>query len=107
VKLILEQDIVVSFNRDVIELDDCVSILRSVVHQGLTDLKLFSTKPSLRDEFLQTVDFFMDDNYCIDWGDKQLTFSQIAEIINIDIYQVRRFIKQQYFPNRDLQGRLR
>lgn len=68
-------------------LEECNFLLLKVVEQTVRDfISLADTnEPELAEVCKEARDFIFDDEYYIDWGERQLNLPMILEILGIDI----------------------
>jgi hypothetical protein len=66
--------------------EECKFLLLKVVEQSVRDFVSLadSIEPELRETCKEARDFIFDDEYYIDWGDKQLNLPMILELLEID-----------------------
>lgn len=77
--------------------DECNHLFLHLIRQSIEDFKQLKnkTKEEYREAFLTASGFMFDDDYYIDWGEKQINLEGICTHLNLDISWVRDKVMQQ------------
>lgn len=95
--VIISDDDDVKVNRTEPKLDECKSLLLHVVKQAVDDYQSYKdkTRDDHREIWVTASGFIFDDDYYINWGDRQLNLEQICDFIGLEVSWVRNKISQQ------------
>jgi hypothetical protein len=73
------------------DIEECHVLLLKVIDQAISDLKNFSDLSTQKRQEIweEARGFLFDDDYCIDWDDRQLYFADIAALLGLDPHWLR------------------
>jgi hypothetical protein len=78
------------------DIEECRVLFLKIIEQAKRDLVnlVNTTSPSKKEIWEEARQFLFEDDYTIDWDDRELTFTEITEILNLDVDWVRKMVIQ-------------
>jgi hypothetical protein len=96
--VVITDDFDVDVNRTTPQLDECKNVLLHVIKQAVDDYE--NLKHSAKSEHIEIWEsanqFLFDDDYFINWGDKEINLEQICDFIGLDVDWVRKRMKKRF-----------
>lgn len=79
------------------DIEECKFLLLKIIEQAVRDYVSFadSTEPELIEICQEARDFIFQDDYYIDWGERELNLQIIMDILDIDIEWFRKKTREK------------
>jgi len=81
-----------------LNIEEARFILLKIVEQAIRDyVSLFNSELATEQQYWETAkDFIFDDEYTIAWGEVDLTFESVLNILDLDVSWVRKETREKF-----------